>query len=439
MTDVRHIAYEALLTAENDRIPASSKDVLEKYSYLDVKDRRFLKRIIEGTIERRITIDHVLDLYSTVPVRKMKKQVRTLLRMGVYQLLYMDSVKDFAAVNETVKAAYSTPARGLSGFINGVLRKVAANKDSIKWPDKDKDHVRYLSVMYSCPEWIVTKLTDEQGSENAETLLALSVSTRPVTARINLSKTTAEEVIKSCNAARSNLLDEAVMLRDYDNITDIPAFYSGSICTQDISSMLVCHLAGIKRDDTVLDLCASPGGKSLHAADIAVEGRVISKDVSEKKLESIRQNVERCGFTNIEISEGDATVYDSSLEGSSDVVIADVPCSGLGVMGRKNDIKYNLTPERIKDLVILQRRILKNASRYVKRGGILMFSTCTCSLEENQGNVEYLLGECGLAPVDFYEDLPKALRCENAKSGYIQLYGGELATDGFFIAKFRRG
>ncbi|MCR5672401.1 MAG: 16S rRNA (cytosine(967)-C(5))-methyltransferase RsmB [Lachnospiraceae bacterium] len=439
MTDLRKIAYQALLTTEEtNRTHTLSKDVLDKYSYLGRQERSFIKRMIEGTIERRITIDHVLELYSKVPVRKMKRQVRTLLRMGVYQLLYMDNVTEYAAVNETVTLAKKSGAGALSGFINGVLRSIAKDIDHIAWPERENDIVKYLSVAYSCPEWIVKKLTEDHGEKNAETLLKLSVSVRPLTARVNLSKSSPNDIAASGIGTVSDILPYAVILEDYDNIADIPAFSNGLICIQDISSMLVCHLAKIKEDDHVLDLCAAPGGKSLHAADIANKGKVYSFDVSEKKIAKIEENVKRCGFTNIETKTGDATVFDPKLEGGFDVVLADVPCSGLGVMGRKNDIKYNITPEAADELADIQKKILKNAAKYVKDGGTLMFSTCTCLNGENEDNMRYLTKECGLTAVGFENDLPEALYDESAKDGYIQLYGKDGKTDGFFIGKLTK-
>lgn len=438
MTDVRYIAYETLLLADTDGAGNSlTKDVLDKYSYLDKKDRSFLKRLIEGTTERRISIDYVLDLYSSVRTAKMKKQVKTVLRMGVYQLLYMEGVADHAAVNESVKLIRKTPQKQLFGFVNAVLRTVQQNRDDIAWPDRDKDAARYMSVMYSCPLWIVNKLLKEQPEADAEALLKLSVSVRPVTARINMSK-----VKDFCDLGegitRSDICPNAVILDDYDNIADIPAVKLGLVCVQDISSIVAVSIAGIKEDDTVLDLCAAPGGKSLHAADLAVKGRVISIDVSKRKVAKIDQNISRCGFENITAVVGDSSVYDSTYSGMADVVIADVPCSGLGVMGRKNDIKYNLTEKSVDELVILQRKILENAVRYVKNGGTLLFCTCTCSEEENRKNMEYLVRECALTPVDFYEDLPQILRDESAKSGWLQLYGKDGLTDGFFMGKLRK-
>ena len=438
MTDVRTIAYEALLDTENSDFGlAGTKAILDKYSYLEKNDRGFIKLLIEGTIERRITIDYVLDLYSKVPVSKMKKQIRTLLRMGTYQILYTD-VADFAVVNETVRIAKKKGFASLSGFVNGVLRSILRSRDMIIWPDKNDDIVKYLSVTYSCPEWIVRKLYDEQGAENAESILKLSISTRPVTARVNLSKTTVKDAAKRSKGVISDVCDCAIILGDYDTIPDIPAFADGSICIQDISSMLVGIVSGIKDGDTVLDICAAPGGKSLHAADMAGSGKVIALDVSEKKVEKIRENIRRCGFMNIDTEVSDATVYNNKFESIADVVIADVPCSGIGVMGRKNDSKYNISEQSVEELVKLQRMILKNAVRYVKPGGTLIFSTCTCSYEENQGNMRYLTEEFGLVPVGFYDLLPEKLRDESAKEGYIQLYGKDGLTDGFFIGKLAK-
>ncbi len=439
MTDVRRIVYDTLLLAEEGNAGNTLiKDVLDKYSYLDASDRSFIKRLSEGVTERRITLDHVIDIYSKTPVSKMKRQIRTLIRMGTYQIIYMDGVADHAAVNETVKLARKVGFSGLAGFVNALLRNIARGRDDIAWPDKDSDMIRYLSVMYSCPEWIVKKLVDEEGGDRAETLLKLSVSVRPVTARVNLSKTSVDAVISKGHARPSGICPIAVTLEDYDNISRISAFAEGGICVQDISSMLVCLLAGIKEDATVLDLCAAPGGKSLHAADLAPSGHIISCDVSEAKLEKIRENIERCGFSNIETHLFDATVHDPVFEGIADVVIADVPCSGLGVMGRKNDIKYNLTQDSIDSLVPVQRSILRNAASYVKSGGTLMFSTCTCSRAENHDNFRFLADECDLTPVGFYDMLPERLRSDSAREGYIQLYGEDGLTDGFFIGKFKK-
>lgn len=438
MTDTRAIAYEALLAYEDGGSNTVTKDVLDKYSYLDKQSRSFLKKIIEGVTERRITLDHVIDCYSKISTKKMKKQIRVLLRMGTYQLLFMDGVAEFAAVNETVALVRKTALRNLSGFVNAVLRKIAANKDNIPWPDKESDPTEYLSVMYSCPKWIVEKLINEQGMQNAEAVLAASVSVRDVTARVNLSKATTEEVLAECSAHVSDVCDSMIVLDDYDTIADIPAVKTGKICVMDTASALVGFVSGMKDTDTVIDLCAAPGGKSMHAADICTKGRVFSFDVSQQKVGRICENIQRCGFSNVSVCVGDATVYNEDLFEKGDVVIADVPCSGLGVMGRKNDIKFSVTGQSVNELAKLQRTILDNAVRYVKRGGTLMFSTCTVSKQENINNFDYLVNELKMKPVDFYDLVPDKLKDDTAKNGYLQLYGKDGLSDGFFIGKLTK-
>lgn len=441
MTNVREIAFEALLqfdkgTAGNTLV----NDVLTKYSYLEKKDRSFLARLIEGVMERGITLEYVISQFSKTKVNKLKTPIRVLLKMGIYQIMYMDQVPDSAAVNETVKIARKHGLHNLTGFLNGVLRNVSRQKDTILWPDENSDKACFLSVKYSCPRWIVDELLNDYGLEVCETLLNASISIRPITGRVNLSKSTIEELINNNpdNIVRSEILDNAVSLHNIDKVTELDDFMEGKFTIQDISSMLVCHVAGIKSTDKIIDVCASPGGKSMHAADIAVDGEVIACDVSENKIERINENINRCGFTNIKTICADATARNDDFINYADVVIADVPCSGLGVMGRKNDIKYNLKMEELDGLVKLQRSILKNVSTYLKEGGIFMYSTCTVRKTENDLNYDFIKNELGFEPVDFYDELPKVLRDDSAKAGYLQLYSKDGLTDGFFIAKFRK-
>ena len=480
--DLRKVAFETLLEYEKNNVSyVPVKEVLDKYSYLEENERAFLKRLLDGVTERRITLDYVIDSFAKVPMRKQKPPIRVLLRLGAYQILYMDFIPDYSAVDECVKLARKKGLSDLSGVVNAVLRNISRNKENISWPDKNEDVVKYMSVKYSAPEWIVKLLISEQGEENARAVLECSISVRPVTARVNLSKTSVREVLtkdlnegaedealKSSASANANALklsakanalksaaedealksapiiaptfmkDLAVCLKGAGSIADIRQVQDGLICVQDISSMLVCHIAGIKEEDTVLDVCASPGGKSLHAADMAVRGRVLACDLTQKKADKIIENVNRCGFKNVSVLVRDAAVHYEEFDNAADVIIADLPCSGLGVMGRKNDIKYNLKPEQIDELCRLSKRILKNIVSYLKPGGTLMFSTCTVSKRENQETVEYIKKELGLRAVPFYDLLPEELKCISAKDGFIQLYGKDGLTDGFFIAKFTK-
>ena len=208
---------------------------------------------------------------------------------------------------------------------------------------------------------------------------------------------------------------------------------------QDVSSMLVAEVAAPKKGDQILDLCAAPGGKSLHVADkMAGFGMVEARDLTEYKVGLIQENIVRAGTINVQTRCMDATVLDIDSEDSADIVLADVPCSGYGVIGKKPDIKYKVTPSKQEEIVILQRKILDRAARYVKRGGTLVYSTCTIAKEENQENVSWFLENYPFEAVELDSCLPQELCCETTKLGYLQLLPGVHKTDGFFIAKFKR-
>lgn len=441
MTNIREIVFDTLLAIDKGEQGNNIlSQVLDKYSYLDKQDRSFMTRLTEGTIERQVTIDHVLNLYSKTPVNKMKPPVRALLRMGVYQIIYMDAVPDSAACNESVKIAKKRGLTNLSGFINGVLRTVARNKNNISMPDRQKDVVKYMSVYYSCPEWIVKLLIDEQGLENAEHVLNNSIGTRQITGRVNISKCDVDDLVLKNNGIieKNNNLPYAISLHNYDKITDIEDFNRGLFAIQDLASMLAVHVSDIKDGDIVIDVCAAPGGKSLHAADRVGDGRVISCDISDEKITRINENVERCGFGNIDVRIADATIYNEEFEKKADVVIADVPCSGLGVMGRKNDIKHRLSSQQMDELPVLQKKIIDTVTNYVKPGGVLIYSTCTVHNAENIDNFKYIAESKDFDPVDFYDCLPDKVRSDTAHEGFLQLYGKDGLTDGFFISKLRR-
>ena len=440
------IIYEALLeAAKSDGLAGEIyKDTLSKYAYLDKQQRAFIHCMLEGVTERRLTLAYVIDSVSTMPVSKLKKPVRILLEMGAYQILYMDSVPDRAAVNETVLIAKKKHLGNLAGFINGVLRSISRLEGHIDYPKRDKDVTGYLSVYYSMPELIVRRLIADYGESECEEILKACLAKSPVYARVNTSRTDLETLIGRLNeypaveAAPVSGMD-AVRFDKMDSLSDINEFSEGLFTIQDLSSQLLGRVAGIKKGDTVLDVCASPGGKSLNAADIlSGSGKVIACDISDEKITRIKENAQRCGFLNISARVMDASVYNEELCECADVLICDVPCSGLGVMGRKNDIRYSISDEKLLSLDELQKKILSNTVKYLKPGGILIFSTCTILKAENIGNYEYIRDELKLTPVPFNDELPENFGCESAKEGYIQLLPGKLDTDGFFIAKFRR-
>ena len=409
---------------------------LSKYQYLEKADRSFIKRVVDGTVEYAIQIDFILNSYSKVKVNKMKPVIRTILRMSVYQILYMDRVPDSAACNEAVKLAEKRGFRGLKGFVNGVLRNISRNKENLTFPSD--------SVRYSMPEWLIERWTKEYGSDICRRMMESFLKDRPLTARFHVNRVPKEEILRSLAAqgvtAEPFGRDGSVFrLQGVDYLESLEAFRDGSIQIQDFSSSLAGDAAGIREGDSVLDVCGAPGGKGLHAAELLKgTGMVTIRDISGQKTALIRENIERGGYANAKAEVYDALVFDDAWEAKADVVLADLPCSGLGIIGRKPDIKYNMTPEQMEALASLQREILSVVWRYVKPGGTLVYSTCTIDRQENEENREWFLSQFPFEPVDIRGRLGDGFAEESLKDGYIQLLPGVHPCDGFFISVMRR-
>lgn len=405
------------------------KQVLDKYGYLDKRDRSFIKRTVEGTIERCIELDYVLDSFSKVPVKKMKPFIRSLMRTGVYQILYMDGVPDAAVCNESVKLAAKRGFASLKGFVNGVLRSVARNKEKIAYPEKERDLLAYLSIRYSQPEWIAAMWLSRFGADKTEKMLKGLLEERPVTVRVdeNLGKEEKEDLLKRISLAGIefcpvNGLSYAYKLKNADRVESIPGFAEGKIMVQDAGSMEIVEMAGIKEGQYVLDVCGAPGGKALHAAcKLNHTGFVRVRDLSPKKTALMEENIRRSGYENIEAETFDAMAEDGASIEKADVVIADLPCSGLGVMGRKGDIKYRVKESDIEKIAALQKNILSTVWRYVKPGGRLVFSTCTLTETENEENTRWFLTK-----FPFIKEKEKTL------------FPGIDETDGFYMVSFLR-
>lgn len=419
------------------------RDTLEKYQYLEKQERAFITRICEGTLDYRIRLDYILDQFSTVPAEKMKPVIRELLRSSVYQLLYMDHVPDSAVCNEAVKLARKKGFYNLTGFVNGVLRKIAREYGSIHFPEKNTP-VEYLSVIYSMPVWLVERFLAEYDFETTEKILGAFMQVQPATIRVREYQVEEEAVLESLREEQVVLekapyVERAYYVKNYDYLPALTAFRTGSIQIQDVSSMLAGQIAAPKEGDYVIDLCAAPGGKTLYIADkLHGTGRVDARDLSRTKTDLIRDNALRQNFLNVVVTEKDATQLDREALEKADIVLADVPCSGLGVIGKKKDIKYNLNPGKLRDLVSLQRKILEQASTYVKQGGTLIYSTCTIGKEENLENVQWFIQNYPyeLESLDPY--LCEELRSETTAKGYLQLLPGIHKCDGFFMARLKR-
>lgn len=403
------------------------KNVLDKYQYLDKRERAFITRVVNGTLERMIEIDYIINLFSKVKVNKMKPLIRTILRSSVYQMKYMDSVPDSAICNEAVKLAGKRGFVNLKGFVNGVLRNISRNLDKINYPD-EKDKVSYLSVKYSLPEWLVKQWLNVYDEETVKTIGSAFLEEKPLTVRFNEHKIKKEDLVRILKKEGVTVgevpeIPCALYLSGYDHLSALPSFCEGLYQVQDLSSMQVALWSGVKEGDQVLDVCAAPGGKSIHIAELLNgTGHVEARDLTEYKVDLLRDNIERSGLTNIEAACQDATVYDLDKKKSADIVIADLPCSGLGVLGKKPDLRYKMNEKTEADLVELQRKILSVVKDYVKPDGKLLYSTCTIHREENEGNVEWFLKE--------YPEF------ELVKDK--QMIPGKDAGDGFYIAIIKR-
>lgn len=420
------------------------RDVLEKYQYLEKRDRAFISRVTEGTLENLIQLDYIIERFSKVKIENMKPVIRTILRMSVFQLKYMDSVPDSAACNEGVKLAQRKGFYRLSGFINGVLRSVTRNLDKVEYPDVKQQPIPYLSITYSMPEWILKDWLELYGFETVELICQEAHRKKMTPIRCNLNRASKQEIMDSLKeqgilVEPVSYLDYALEIGDYNYMKAINAFKKGWFQVQDISSMLVSEIASPKWGDYCIDVCAAPGGKSLHLADkLKGSGHVEARDVSDYKVRMMHENIERIGLINMTAVSADATVfYPASVE-KADILIADVPCSGLGVIGKKQDIKYKMTPAKRTEIVKLQRKILDTVYSYVKKGGTLIYSTCTIGAEENQFNVKWFLENYPfrLESIDPY--ICEELQSKTTQAGYLQLIPGIHKTDGFFIARFKR-
>ena len=405
------------------------KQVLDKYGYLDKKERSFIKRVTEGCIERCIELDYILDSFSKVPAKKMKPLIRNLMRMSVYQIFYMDGTPDSAVCNEAVKLAGKRGFSSLKGFVNGVLRNIARNKETVVYPDKKQDMMHYFSVTYSMPEWIVKLWTERFGAEKTEQILQGLLTERPVTVRMEESmdlerKETLLSEIEEAGITYTQVHDlpYAYELQNVDRVEMIPGFAEGLLMVQDAGSMAIIEAADIQKNQNIIDVCGAPGGKAIHAAGkMQNTGFVTVRDISERKVGIMEGNIVRSGYTNMKAEVFDATVLDEANVEQADVVIADLPCSGLGVIGRKADIKYRVQPEDIDSIAALQREILAIVWQYVKPGGKLVYSTCTLTEQENESNTRW-----------FLENHPFTKVKER------MLIPGIDGTDGFYMAVFVR-
>lgn len=434
----REIILDTLLETEKGTyLSIVLGQVLIKYAYLNEQSRSFIKAVCEGTMERRISIDYIISQKSSVKINKMKPLIRTLLRMSVYQLKFMNGIPQSAAINEAVKLAKKRKFQNLSGFVNGVLRNID-RMEKIEYPSK--------AIEYSVPDWLYDSTVKWYGAEKAELIFKHALSKprlyiRPNSQQYGIDELQQQLLQEGAETVKSEIYKGALVV-EKGNIFSTKCFFEGGFAVQDLSSMTACLAAvgGFDSQDEikVLDVCAAPGGKSLMIADILPKAQITARDLSEFKAEKIEDNINRLGAENIIVEVMDATVFDEASVDKYDLVIADLPCSGLGVMGRKGDIKYRVSAEDLESLKRLQQDILKCAVRYLKKGGVLLYSTCTINPGENLEQYDFITKELALTAESIEEYLPESFRGRTGDKGYIQLLPGADDCDGFFISRYRK-
>ncbi len=436
--NLRNAALNLLLdTEQGGKSHLLLKDYLDRHPMLTKQQRAFLTRLYQGTLERIIEMDYVINQFSSVRTKKMKPVILQILRLSVYQLKYMDSVPDFAVCNEAVRLVKKRKLGNLKGFVNGVLRAIIQNKDGISYP---ADEMERLSIQYSMPIWLIELWKNDYGMEGAKQILSGFSCDHSTMVRCNQSKKDVASIIESLRnegvRVEKTLHPSTLQISGYNTLNKLTAFCDGDITVQNLSSVFAGIAADPKRNDYVIDVCAAPGGKAVCMADMMHQtGMVEARDLTPQKTAMIEENIRRIGFPNIRAKVQDATVVDQDSIGKADVVMADLPCSGLGVLGSKSEIRYRITPEQMEELVSLQRKILTVVSQYVKPGGTLLFSTCTVNKQENDENAAWILKHLPFQKKSIAKLLPKELPVQENQ---VQIFPGSFGMDGFFIAAFTR-
>ncbi|ADL51619.1 16S rRNA (cytosine(967)-C(5))-methyltransferase RsmB [Clostridium cellulovorans] len=409
-------------------------------SNLENIDKALVTEIVYGTIQYKYTIDKIIDHFVGRGTSSVDKKVVNILRSAIYQIRYLDKIPSFAVVNEAVELSKKLSTVTSSKFINGVLRNYI-RKTNENFYNKN-NLVDRLSFEYSFEPWMVKKFISQYGNNIAEKILK-GLNERPsITVRVNSLKTTFDEAYEELEALGYSVEEgviapEAIRILKGKSIENNPLFIKGSITVQDESAMIVASALEPSKDDVIFDMCSAPGGKTTHIAELSEDkSKIKAFDIFDHKLKLIEENIKRLGITSIETEIKDASIHDVLLDDSADKVLIDVPCSGLGIMRKKPEIKYTKNEKDLKELVKIQRDIMRNAAKYVRKGGVLVYSTCTLNLEENQENIRWFL--------DRHEDF--MVEKVDFGKGENLIYGKDNTLtilpnkymDGFFIAKLKR-
>jgi 16S rRNA (cytosine967-C5)-methyltransferase len=438
--DARRLALEVLLDYERrdaylNILLASRLDL----SVLERRDRAFATEMVQGSVRMKGTLDWVLERLSDRRLDSLDPALLWILRLSAYQMLFM-SVPDYAVCDQGVAMARRYVSRGGAAYTNGVLRSLASGREDITYPEPETDFAQYLQVKYSHPRWVADMWIDELGEEKAESLCKADNESRPVSIRCNMLKTRRDELVSSLQESGfdvgiSVLVPEGILLSGGGSPAATKEFKAGHFAIQDQGSILVGHAVSAEPGMQVLDMCAAPGGKSNHLAELMRnDGRILALDVNAGRLSLVRESAGRLGNNIIETRAIDATSVTGSVDERLERVLVDAPCTGLGTLSRRPDARWRKSAGDVERLSRLQLDLLTQGAVMLKPGGLLVYSTCTISNRENELQVEKFLERSKVfSPVDAGAILPG-----NKSGRYIQLYPDVHGCDGIFIAVFRR-
>lgn len=431
MATARFVVLQMLMRMEQNAYSNLVLDQTLEESNLISQDKKFASCLFYGVIERRLTLDYIVQYYSTKPLKKLNSEVLQILRMGLYQLLYMSSVPESAAVNESVKLTRQVKLQSASGFVNAVLRKFIRDGKKVPFPEDESER---LSIEYSCPKWLIKKWNCEYGKSALTAILKSTITEQnEFSLRVNTTVISTEELLKilsgeGITAERDEFFKDCIHVSNAGSPEKWSAYNKGYFHVQDISSQLCCMAVNPQKDDIVLDLCAAPGGKTFTMAELMEnQGEIYAFDLHQKRVDLIKNGAERLKLSCITANPGNAKQFYVNIP-MADKILCDVPCAGLGVIGKKPEIKYK-DPEELEKLPEIQYAILENAARYLKVGGELVYSTCSLSLEENDKVIDRFLSEhknfqgCNVLDKDTYK---------------LTVFPDDYHGDGFFISKVRR-
>ena len=443
MISVRDAAIRVLSEIDNEG--KFSNKLLQQYSEseLSKEDIRLLRELVYGVVENRMYIDKIIRSASSVKMKKIHPMILQILRLGVYQIGFMDRIPAHASINEAVKLARKYGHKGTVGYVNGVLRRIEREREQY-FSNDEPSSADDLAIRYSHPDYLVRLWIEQFGFEFAKKLIVANNSRPFLSLRVNTLKTDREDLmgmLKKYNLEliKGELSEDCVRVINPENITETKEFKDGLFTIQDESSMMVTEIAGPIEGNTVLDVCSAPGGKATHIAQrMNNRGRVIARDLYAQKINLVMGNAERLGIEIIKGQVHDATEFDESLKDMVDICIVDAPCSGFGLLRRKPDIKFNRKSEDVESLIDIQSSILNVSSGYVKSGGKLIYSTCTLNIEENLNQVRKFLERNSQFKLKAIELPHGKIISETQESGYIELYPHIHGTDGFFIANMVR-